>query len=265
MSTAARQDFQNVLHRAATSAATLWATAQIGFAGAKAFQLATNNIGEMSYLSHYAPQLALAQEAQRVEDTASAVKRSRHSSFGMGPGQHQGLTPFVKGGWSWDSSGGQHDNSYQTGKRAAKHIAAAKGGGVSWVDVQDPIVCFNCGVPGHKSTECLNRSGYQSAAQPAAPQSWGADLAGYSWQPSGQGAEQSFPALEWHQDWQPEARQNTQATWGQNTGRGAGKYGGKSTGGKNSGFGGYGKNHGATWNKGGGKSGGWSSGGRGKY
>ena len=60
---------------------------------------------------------------------------------------------------------------------------------------------------GHKSTECYNRSGHQSAAQPAVTQSWGADYAGYDWQPSGPSAEQVFSALEWHQDRQPEAHQ----------------------------------------------------------
>ena len=98
---------------------------------------------------------------------------------------------------------------------------------------------------GHKSTECYNRSGHQSAAQPAVTQSWGADHAGYDWQPSGPSAEQVFSALEWHQDRQPEAHQNTRATWLK--------------------IGGYGKGHGATWyDKGGGKSGGWFKGGRGK-
>ena len=118
---------------------------------------------------------------------------------------------------------------------------------------------------GHKSTECYNRSGHQSAAQPAVTQSWGADYAGYDWQPSGPSAEQVFSGSEWHQDRQLEASQNTRATWGQNTGRGVEKTGGKPAGGKNSGFGGYGKGRGAAWyDKGGGKSGGGFKGGRGK-
>ena len=109
---------------------------------------------------------------------------------------------FAKGGRSWDTPGGQYDTSQQISKRAAKRaaIVAVKGGVVSWADAQDSIVCFNCGMPGHKSTECYNRSSHHSAAQPAVTPSWGADYAGHNRQFSGPSAEQAFPALEWHQD-----------------------------------------------------------------
>ena len=97
---------------------------------------------------------------------------------------------------------------------------------------------------GHKSTECYNRSGHQSAAQPAVTQRWGADHAGYDWQPSGPSAEQVFSGSEWHQDRQPEAHQ---------------KYAGDLV------LEVFGKGHGAAWyDKGGGKSGGGFKGGRGK-
>ena len=234
--TAVRQDLESLLQRTATSAAALWVTARIGFAGATAFRNATGG-GEESYLAVYAPQLAVANEAQRAEE-AHAAKRPRYPSFGQGAGQnYQGLTPFVKGGSSWDTS------------------SAA---------VQAQIWCYQCGEPGHKSNECYSDTGYQSAAQPAAAQNWGGASAVSNWQFPQPVAEQVFPALEWHQDWQPEAHRNAQPAWFQNTDRSAGKTGGKSAGGKSSGYGGYGKGRGvASSFKGGGKNWGGSKGGRG--
>lgn len=259
--TAARQDLESLLQRTATSAAALWVTARIGFAGATAFRNATGTGGEESYLSVYAPQLAVANEAQRAEAAraAHAVKRPRYPSFSQGAGQgHQGLTPFVRGAGSWNNSWADPalNQRASTRERAQKRAAGStmKGGKALSPAVLNPTVwCFTCGEVGHKSNECYNSTSYQSAAPPVPVQTWGGASVDYSWQSQPEAA-QVFPALEWHDNWQPEANQNARPA-----GRGAGKTGGSPFGGKSN----YGGRGGSSSSKGGGKSWGGPKGGRG--
>ena len=79
-------------------------------AGADAFRNATGTGGGIlpghlrSSIGHG---VHMANEAQRAEDAAHAAKRQKYPPFAPGaggPGQYQGLTPFVKGGGSWDTS-----------------------------------------------------------------------------------------------------------------------------------------------------------------
>ena len=266
--TAARQDLESLLQRTATSAAALWVTARIGFTGATAFRNATGTGGEESYLAVYASQLAEARQAQMAEAaSANSAKRQRYPSFSQGAGQnYQGLTPFVKGGGGWNNSWADPGPTRQSRKKAQKLTYSsydAKGGKPSATTAGPSTVwCFSCGEIGHKSNECYNSTGYSSATPST---TWGGAP---NWQSQPEAA-QGFPALEWHENWQSEDNQNARpanqhagpASF-QNTGRGAGKSGGKSFGGKSN-YGGYKGRGDPSSSKGGGKSWGGSTGGRG--
>ena len=270
--TAVRQDLEALLQRTANSAAALWVTARIGFAGATAFRNATGTGGEESYLAVYAPQLAVANEAQRAE-AAHAAKRPKYPSFSQGAGQnYQGLTPFVKGGGGWNNSWADPGLNQQARKKAQKRAAGAAMKGGKAAALNPTVWCFSCGAIGHKSNECYNSTGYPSAAPSAPAQTWGGASEDYNWQSQPEAelrSEQAFPALGWHDNWQSEANQNARpanqnarpASF-QNTGRGAGKTGGKSFGGKSN-YGGYKGQGDPSSSKGGGKSWGGSTGGRG--
>lgn len=264
MSMQMRCELGTVQKQIAQEALVLSLTATVGFAAGRKFEQVVVNRQEESFEAVYMAEIEQARAAQVVADAvlaesaAKRLKASPHGSWSNNAWWQGSPSMWGEGVWQAGSPGpgrkrGPKSGSPQAGKASAP--ASAPG--------RPAIVCYNCGVAGHKSDAC-QAPAFSSGFVPGpavSTKGWG------NWQAEAPSYDQTVTG--WGSEWDEESHQNARPDWSQwpeGASKGKGKAGGKAGGKQGSGKGWPSwRDGGASQSpKGGGKGGSWSAGGRGK-